>query len=124
MRALIIGGTGHISTGITPLLLARGDTVTLYNRGQTEQRIVGDRTDHAAFEAQMAEVGVFDCVIDMVCFRPEEAASTLRAFAGRTGQYILCSTVDVYTKPAKRYPVREQEERQPSPQFPYAWNKA
>lgn len=131
MKILIIGGTGLISTGITPLLLARGDEVTLYNRGLHEQQfpgsprhIHGDRTAYATFEAQMAEAGPFDCVIDMVCFKPEEAESAIRAFRGRVGQYIFCSTVDVYTKPAGRYPIREQEARRPSPAFPYAWNKA
>ena len=34
MKILIIGGTGLISTGITRQLVARGDEVTLYNRGQ------------------------------------------------------------------------------------------
>ena len=131
MKALIVGGTGLISTAITRFLMERGDDVTLYNRGITEsqipgspKRIQGDRTDYAAFEAQMAEAGSFDCVIDMVCFKPEEAESAVRAFRGRIGQYIFCSTVDVYTKPAQRYPVCEDAERKPSRSFPYALNKA
>jgi nucleoside-diphosphate-sugar epimerase len=131
MNILIIGGTGLISTAITRYLVARGDDVTLYNRGQREaelpgdvKRIIGDRTDYATFEAQMAEAGSFDCAIDMVCFRPEEAESAIRAFRGRIVQYIFCSTVDVYTKPAARYPVREDAERVPSPTFPYAFRKA
>ena len=130
MNVLIIGGTGLISTGITRQLVARGDDVTLYNRGQREAdipevpRITGDRTDYPAFEAQMAEVGPFDAVIDMVCFKLEDAESAIRAFRGRTAQYIFCSTVDVYTKPAPEYPVREDAERQPSPSFPYAYEKA
>ena len=33
----------------------------------------------------------------------------MRAFKGRVGQYIFCSTVDVYTKSATRYPYREDE---------------
>ena len=71
----------------------------------------------------MADAGHFDCVIDMVGFRPDEAKSAVRAFAGRTGQYIYCSTVDVYTKRAGRYPVAEDGERGALPSFPYAYNK-
>jgi nucleoside-diphosphate-sugar epimerase len=131
MRILIIGGTGIISTGITRLLIARGDDVVLYNRGQRPQlfegnytTITGDRKDFATFEKQMEEAGTFDCVIDMVCYLPEEAESALRAFKGRTGQYIFCSTVDVYTKPAAAYPITEAAEKLPSEKFPYAYNKA
>jgi nucleoside-diphosphate-sugar epimerase len=117
MRILIIGGTGLISTSITRQLIERGgDDVTLYNRGKSEARvpggwkqIVGDRKDYARFELQMREAGPFDCVMDMIGFVPEEAESAVRAFKGRVGQYIFCSTVDVYTKPAKRYPYREDE---------------
>ncbi len=71
----------------------------------------GDRRDYAAFEAQMKEAGRFDCVIDMVCFAPEDAESVVRAFRGRAGQVILTSTVDVYNKPASRYPYTEDEPR-------------
>jgi len=130
MRVLIIGGTGLISTAITRQLVARGDEVVLYNRGQREaeippvRRIVGDRNDYAVFEAQVGELGPFDAAIDMVCFRPEQAESAVRAFSGRTAQYVFCSTVDVYTKPASSYPVREDAPRVPSPSFPYAFEKA
>jgi nucleoside-diphosphate-sugar epimerase len=130
MRVLVIGGTGLISTAITRQLVERGDDVILYNRGRREAdvpdvaRLYGDRTDHAAFEAQMAGAGPFDAVIDMVAFVPQDVQSAVRAFKGCTGQYVFCSTVDVYTKPAARYPVTEEAERQPAPAFPYAWNKA
>jgi nucleoside-diphosphate-sugar epimerase len=130
MKILIIGGTGNISTAITRALVERGDDVTLYNRGKSKvqipdgyKTILGDRTDYAVFEAQMAEAGRFDCVIDMICYKPEEAESIVRAFRGRIGQLIFCSTVDVYTKPAKLYPITAEAERQPSPVFPYAFNK-
>jgi nucleoside-diphosphate-sugar epimerase len=131
MRILIVGGSGLISTGITAQLQARGDDVVWYNRGQRpillgEQppTLYGDRTDLATFEAQMAQAGHWDCVIDMICYRPEEAESAVRAFAGRTSHYVFCSTVDVYTKPAPRYPVVESCEREPLPSFPYAYHKA
>lgn len=130
MKILIIGGSGLISTAITRQLIARGDAVTLYNRGRTPlrvddavQTIHGDRTNFAAFEAQIAAAERFDCVIDMVCYRPAEAESAVRAFAERTDHYIFCSTVDVYTKPAASYPIREDAERKPDPAFDYAFNK-
>ena len=114
MKVLIIGGTGLISTAITRFLVERGDAVTLYNRGQTDadipegyNTITGNRKDYAAFEAQMAEAGDFDAVIDMIGFVPADVESAIRAFRGRTGQFIFCSTVDVYTKPARHYPIRE-----------------
>jgi nucleoside-diphosphate-sugar epimerase len=121
MKVLIIGGTGLISTAITRYLIERGDEVTLYNRGTTEARIPvgstlirGDRKAYAAFEAQMAGAGSFDCVIDMICFLPEEAESAIRAFKGRVGHFIICSTVDVYSKPANRYPIVEAEPYKPA----------
>ncbi len=117
MKVLIIGGTGLISAPLTRLLMARGDDVVHYNRGQLDlyppppgvRTIHGDRTDYPVFERQMADLGTFDCVIDMVGYQPGDAESAVRAFRGRVGQYIFCSTVDVYQKPATRYPYVEDE---------------
>ena len=116
MKVLIIGGTGLISTPLTHFLLERGDDVTLYNRGETPVRVPekthmlhGNRQDYAAFENQMREAGHFDCVIDMVGYDPGDGESVVRAFKGRVGHFIFCSTVDVYQKPATRYPVSEAE---------------
>jgi len=131
VKILLIGGTGNISTAITRILVARGDQVTVYNRGQTQvaipgevQTIVGDRYDHAAFEAQMAETGGFDAVIDMIGYAPADVESAVRAFRGRVEQYVFCSTVDVFTKRARRYPVTEGGDRRPYTSFPYAYKKA
>lgn len=129
MRVLVIGGTGLISTAITRFLVERGDDVALYNRGKTEPRIppgpdiiFGDRKDYTSFESQMAKAGLFDCVIDMVCYEPEEAESLVRAFRGRAGQIIFCSTAAVYRRPAGRYPLCEDEPRLPISS--YGINKA
>ena len=93
MKALLIGGTGLISTGIVKALRARGADITVFNRGKTDDRLgpatkhlTGDRNDFAAFEATMARAGKWDVVIDMICFRPDQAESDVRAFAGRCGQ--------------------------------------
>lgn len=129
MRILILGGSGLISTGITRLLTARGDEVVLLNRGITPdpvdgvRRITGDRNDLGDLGAAL-DAGPFDAVIDMICFTPAQADVAIRAFAGRVRQYVLCSTVDVYTKSAGNYPLVEGAERKPSPTFAYAYDKA
>ncbi len=118
MKILIIGGTGLISSLITRDLVARGDEVIHYNRGKHDlypnpsgvTTIHGDRTDYPNFERQMIELGTFDCVIDMVGYQPDDAESIVRAFRGRVGHFIFCSTVDVYRKPASRYPYTEAED--------------
>jgi nucleoside-diphosphate-sugar epimerase len=60
----------------------------------------------------------------MICFLAEEAKSAIRDFKGRALQYVFCSTTDVDTKPAKHFPTREDEERKPLKELPYAWEKA
>lgn len=131
MKILIIGGTGLISAAITKSLIERGDHVTIYNRGMQNvdipdsvKKIVGNRKDYKNFEIQMKDLGYFDCVIEMIGFVPEEIDSDIRAFHGRIDQFIFCSTVDVYTKPSKYYPITETAERQPSSTFAYAYEKA
>jgi len=116
MKILIIGGTGLISTSITRLLLEQKADVTLFNRGQSKSRfptgakqITGDRRDFAAFERLVREASPFDCAIDMICYRPDEAECDVRVFGAHTKQFIFCSTIDVYAKPARRYPYRDDE---------------
>lgn len=130
MKILIIGGTGLISTSITRLLLERGDDITHYNRGQRSlefagrvKTVTGDRYAHSTFEAQMAELPTFDCVLDMIGYGPEDVASLLRVFSGNTGHLVFCSTVDVYARPASSYPIRENEPFQPAA-WDYAQKKA
>ena len=59
----------------------------------------------------------------MLCFTGEDARVAVAAFGGRVAQYVMCSTVDVYTRPARYYPVDESHERRPSPAFGYAVGK-
>jgi nucleoside-diphosphate-sugar epimerase len=120
MKILLIGGTGQISTSITRLLLNHGHSVAHLNRGQTKTHgaapagvrvITGDRKAFAAFEAAMQAGDVWDCVIDMICFLPEEAESLVRAFRGKTRHLILTSTVDVYARPQPTHPIHEDAPR-------------
>jgi nucleoside-diphosphate-sugar epimerase len=129
MNVLIIGGTGLISTPITQMLLQQGHRVTHFNRGSKQdefpdvQTIVGDRTDYATFKTLLQDK-TFDCVVDMVCYKLDDAKNAVETFHSKVGQYIFCSTVDVYTKPASHYPITEEAQRQPSREFRYAFDKA
>ncbi len=114
MRVLVIGGSGNISREIVRALQERGDTVTVYNRGrhrdpqpQGATVLHGDRKERAAFEAAMRAL-TFDAVIDMISFTPEDAASALRAFSGRVGHFIHCSTVMTYGPPVPQ-PVCDEQ---------------
>jgi nucleoside-diphosphate-sugar epimerase len=109
-------------------LLEQGHDVTHFNRSQTHgltptvHTIAGDRRNTGEFLARMEAAGQWDAVIDMVCYRPEEAQTLLKVFRQRAGQIIVCSTIDVYAKPAARYPITEQEPH--GPLNDYAKNKS
>jgi nucleoside-diphosphate-sugar epimerase len=122
MKVLLIGGTGQISTGIVKALQTRGAAITVFNRGQTDnrlgsgvQQLTGDRNDFPAFERTMAAAGTWDVVIDMICFRPDQAESAVRAFTGRCGHFIFCSTVCTYGNTQTIIPTLET-----TPQTPHS----
>jgi nucleoside-diphosphate-sugar epimerase len=120
MKVLIIGGSGLISTGIVKALLTRGAHITVFNRGRTDDRLGpgvqhlhGDRDDFPAFESALAAAGTWDVVIDMICFRPDQAESDVRAFAGRCGHFIFCSTVCTYGNTQTVLPTLETTPQNP-----------
>ncbi|HTL27959.1 MAG TPA: NAD-dependent epimerase/dehydratase family protein [Tepidisphaeraceae bacterium] len=124
MRVLIVGGTGLISRGIVKHLLARNAEVTMFNRGEREntlppsvKAIHGDRNDPASFEGQLRDQR-FDVVIDMICFTPQQAEATVRAFGGRCEQLIFCSTVCTYSPQIpNRVAIDETFEQKPITQY-------
>jgi nucleoside-diphosphate-sugar epimerase len=101
MNVLVIGGTGLISVGIVKHLLARGAKVTVFNRGQRQsdlpgevKALVGDRITPEF--ASIFSDAKYDCVIDMICFTPDQASKVIAAAAGKCGHFIFCSTVCTY----------------------------
>jgi nucleoside-diphosphate-sugar epimerase len=102
MRVLVIGGTGLISTGIVKHLLARNAEVWVFNRGKRASDLssavnvlIGDRDDASALAKALADHH-FDCVIDMICFKPEQASAAIAVATGKCDHYIFCSTVCTY----------------------------
>jgi nucleoside-diphosphate-sugar epimerase len=115
MRILVIGGAGNIGSAIVRRLAGKGDSITVMDlqgaRGLPADvdGLTVDRRDFERFEAAVSNTGPWDVVIDMACFRPDEAESAIRAVRGNTAHYIMTSTIDVYRKPASRYPYTEAE---------------
>src|SRR5947209_20385233 len=98
MRVLVIGGTGLISTAVVQQLVARGDVVTVFNRGQTPVRVqgpievvLGNRGEPGSLE-RAASGRTWDAVIDMTAFVPDHGEQLVRVFWGRTAQVVMCST--------------------------------
>jgi nucleoside-diphosphate-sugar epimerase len=131
MKIFIIGGTGNISTPLTKSLLAQGHELTLFKRAtevpqwlRPARIITGDRTQRQDFSAKLSGLGPFDCVVDMICYEPEDARCDVELFKGRTKQFLFCSTVDIYTKTPQCYPVTEENGVIGAlPSFPYAYKK-
>lgn len=102
MKLLVIGGTRFVGRHLVEAALARGDAVTLFNRGQSgaapagvELRVGDRRADLSA----LAE-GTWDAVVDTCGFLPREVASMVSLLKGRVGRYLFVSSVSVYASSA------------------------
>jgi 2'-hydroxyisoflavone reductase len=99
MRILVLGGTRFLGRAIVDAALGRGDTVTLFNRGQSNpdlypgiETVLGDRAkDLSALDGRE-----WDAVIDVAAYDPAVARLSAETFAKRTGRYVFVSTVSVY----------------------------
>ena len=99
-KALIIGGTGTISTSVVDLALRKGWNISLLNRGRKPlpagvHSIVADIHDEAAV-ARLIENSHYDVVAQFIGFGAEDAERDIRLFTGHTQQYIYVSSASVY----------------------------
>ncbi|MGW0335286.1 NAD-dependent epimerase/dehydratase family protein [Streptomyces sp. NPDC003011] len=110
-EVLVIGGNRYVGRRLVTRLLAAGDRVTVLNRGSSAPpagavHLVADRNDEGALRRALGARS-FDVVVDQVCYTPRQAAIARRVLAGRTGRYVLTSTVEVYEYEDSIAPVRE-----------------
>ena len=102
MRLLILGGTVFLGRHLVEAALARGHTVTLFNRGQHNpelfpavEKLRGDRTgDLSALAGR-----TWDAVIDTCGYIPRHVAASARALADSVGHYTFISSISVYANP-------------------------
>ncbi len=99
MRLLIIGGTVFVGRHLAEQALARGHSVTLFNRGRTNpgilpqaEHLTGDRNgDLAALRGRS-----WDAVVDTCGYHPRELRHMAAALDGAVGHYTFVSTLSVY----------------------------
>lgn len=129
MKALLIGGTGTISSAVSRLLVEEGWDLFLLNRGSAPERVPRGATAWTADIHDEAEVSrllfghTFDAVANFIVRNPEDIARDYRLFAGNTQQYLMISTEAVYRRPPAYYRLRE-EVPMPNPRHAYACSKA
>ncbi|MCX5409415.1 reductase [Streptomyces sp. NBC_00335] len=99
-KILVIGGSRYFGKHLVTLERDAGNEVTVLNRGSTAPprgvaHLMADREDEAGLRAALGERS-FDVVFDQVCYTPRQAETARRVFAGRTGRYVMTSTMEVH----------------------------
>ncbi|MEX2162429.1 MAG: NAD-dependent epimerase/dehydratase family protein [Anaerolineales bacterium] len=127
---LFIGGTGIISSAVSPLVVARGDNLFVLNRGISPRgqpagaRLVQAdiRTDPGALAKAIAQHKI-DVVVDWIAFVPEQVQGDIDACLGRVKQYVFISSASAYQKPIRKLPITEETPLE-NPFWEYSRNKA
>ena len=125
MRVVVIGGSGHIGTYLTPRLVEAGFDVTCVSRGlkspyQTHaawRHVRIAEMDRSAEEAsgnfgQRIAALDGDVVIDLTCYLPESAAQLVEGLRGRVKHLLHCGTIWVHGHSVE-VPTTEDAPRKP-----------
>jgi 2'-hydroxyisoflavone reductase len=102
---LVLGGTNFLGPHVVDAALARGHTVTLFNRGKTHaelypdlEKLHGDRDGH--LEALAGRK--WDAVVDPSGYVPRIVKMSAELLAPSVGHYVFISTISVYASLADR----------------------
>ena len=96
---LVLGGTGHLGPHVVEAALARGHTITLFNRGKTRpelfptvEKLQGDRDG----KLEALKGRTWDSVVDTSAYVPRITKLSAELLAPSVGQYVNISTISVY----------------------------
>jgi nucleoside-diphosphate-sugar epimerase len=125
MRTVIIGGTGHIGSFLTPRLVEAGHTVICVSRGLKQpyqahrawkavtqlglDRIAEESA--GAFGERIANLDA-DIIIDLTCYTLDSAKQLVQSLRGRIEHLLHCGTIWVHG-PSIEVPTTEEEPRKP-----------
>ena len=102
MDLLIIGGSRFLGRHLVDAALARGDRVTVFNRGQSAPAAAGVTALQGDRQGDLSALraGRWDAVVDTCGYLPHDVARMAAALAGRAGRYVFISSVSAYASAA------------------------
>ena len=125
MRVIIIGGTGHIGTYLTPRMAEAGHDVVVISRGGRDPyqpHGAWERVERLTMDRQAEDAaGTFggkitklkpDVVVDLICFTEESCRQLVDALRGRVQHFLHCGTIWVHG-PSAAVPTTEDVPRRP-----------
>jgi 2'-hydroxyisoflavone reductase len=102
MKVLILGGTVFLGRHVAEAAVARGHTVTLFNRGRRNpdlfpelERLVGERPD----DLEALRGRSWEAAIDTSGYTPRAVGASAGLLAGAVEHYTFVSTILVYADP-------------------------
>ena len=120
MNILVLGGTGYIGPHLVEYALARGHSVTLFNRGKTApelfstvEKLIGDRNEpngHAALVGRK-----WDVVYDLPVGIPAWIVNAAAVLKGNVKQYVMVSSTAAYRDFTASYPDETFPTQEPAP---------
>ncbi len=100
LRILILGGTAFLGPQLVEYALARGHSVTLFNRGLTRPHLFPNleklRGDRQTGDLKALEGRSWDAVIDTSGYVPRVVRASAELLAPNVGHYVFISTISVY----------------------------
>jgi nucleoside-diphosphate-sugar epimerase len=125
MRVVIIGGSGHIGSYLTPRLVETGHRVICVSRGQRNpyvehgawakvEQVTLDRSAEEAagtFGSRIRDLEP-DCVIDLTSYTLDSTRQLVEALRGCIQQFLHCGTIWVHG-PSVEVPATEEAPRKP-----------
>lgn len=121
MRVIVIGGSGHIGTYLTPRLVEAGHRVICVSRSQREPYVphaAWREVEHCTIDRATGNFGRIirelkpDVAIDLICYTLESARDLVQALNGHVEQLLHCGTIWVHG-PGVELPVTEDQPRRP-----------
>lgn len=103
LKLLVLGGTGFLGPAFVNAALARGHTVTLFNRGKTRpqlfphvEKLQGDRDPKKGEGLKALEGRKWDAVLDTSGYYPRIVRASAELLAPNVQHYVYISSLSAY----------------------------